>query len=421
MSNKDVDKILVLNGSILYERNDARKQRTESVLLELNDDGIVETYRDGMLVEMKGFSKLAINRTHTSLLQEGYNLVEADFNKNSNNNVDLEKEKEDLKNQIKQADEVQALKDELEDKLDNILDESKENLVIVDTFEKLPYEDFKADITFGKLKDGRQFIESDRIVMVFENGYDAITKFKEKLNSNGDSTLEDNVDKELLSHASEILSDVEEDGSAILNQINESKKEEAVEEFKLNTLTAEEKQEINDFIKTKLNDNGWTIEETANSYVLEKEINGVNHSYEFHKGIYSKNPETFISRLISFCDEAEFENADDVETILDFHNLSKDLKTYKWKTKNESIAFPKSEFTNLKLSKKYVTEKFSHLEDFKNKLDENQLKWFSDKNIKVVEVWAGIKDLVNSINLNESEEILSINEYIENITNEEEM
>ena len=131
--NKSVDNIdkVLVNESVL---NFNRANDTQQLLL--TSDGVVERYFNESLVGTMPFSKLGVIRESKSLLADGYTLIWTDRGTgnlqeatitNPNNDVskislddDPEQIKQDLQQEIQDVEEIQTLKDELENKLDNL-------------------------------------------------------------------------------------------------------------------------------------------------------------------------------------------------------------------------------------------------------------------------------------------------------------
>lgn len=127
----NIDKTLVNEGKVSFSR------ANETQSLVLTSDGIVERYINEDLCNMMPFSKLGVIRECKALITDGYtltwtdrgtgNLQEATIKPMNNNNEnkitlddDPEQIKKDLQQDIKDVDEIQTLKDELEDKLDTL-------------------------------------------------------------------------------------------------------------------------------------------------------------------------------------------------------------------------------------------------------------------------------------------------------------
>ena len=143
-----IDKLLVTENSLYFTRgNDIQT-------FKLTDDGIVEKYLNENLQQTFPFSRLGITRECKTLVTEGYTLTlkEAEINSttatnkldNKNNDTDIDisdpdKTKQDLQQNIKDVEEIQDLKDELDDKIDNLMEESKKDI------EPFPSTDFTVE------------------------------------------------------------------------------------------------------------------------------------------------------------------------------------------------------------------------------------------------------------------------------------
>lgn len=124
----NIDKVLVNENNLYFSRgNDIQS-------LKLTDDGIVEKYLNENLQETFPFSKLGITRECKTLITNGYSLTklnEATITSNNTDNdtqLDLsnpEKTKQDLQQNINDVEEIQNLKNELDNKIDNLMEENK--------------------------------------------------------------------------------------------------------------------------------------------------------------------------------------------------------------------------------------------------------------------------------------------------------
>lgn len=118
----ELDKKLVKEGKLIFTKNNLN----ESFIL--TDDGIIDHYINESLEDSFPFSKLQLNRNTSKVIKEGYTLQEEDNNTNNNTeNVDLDKEEQDIKQDIEKVDQVQKLKDELDDKVDKLVNEDKKS------------------------------------------------------------------------------------------------------------------------------------------------------------------------------------------------------------------------------------------------------------------------------------------------------
>ena len=127
----NIDKTLVNEGKVSFSR------AGETQSLVLTSDGIVERYINEDLCNTMPFSKLGVIRECKALVTDGYTLTWTDrgtgnlqeatitpMNNNNDNKITLDDDpeqiKKDLQQNIKDVDEIQTLKDELEDKLDTL-------------------------------------------------------------------------------------------------------------------------------------------------------------------------------------------------------------------------------------------------------------------------------------------------------------
>lgn len=112
----NIDKKLVNESNLIFKNGNNVQS------LVLTSDGVVERYNNGTLSSTIPFSKLGVIRECKSIVADGYSLTlktEATIQNQENNDIldNPEKTKQDLQQDIKDIDEIQDLKDELEDKL----------------------------------------------------------------------------------------------------------------------------------------------------------------------------------------------------------------------------------------------------------------------------------------------------------------
>ena len=126
MNINNADKLLITEGTLcLMRKNDIQK-------FSLTDDGIVERYNNDNFIGTFPFSKLTLVRECKQLIQDGYTPIrlEEDMNDNEDKKKEImqnpEQAKQTLQDEIDLVDELQAKQDELNDKLDTLLGESKE-------------------------------------------------------------------------------------------------------------------------------------------------------------------------------------------------------------------------------------------------------------------------------------------------------
>ena len=140
----NLDKKLVTEGTLSFSK------ANEIQSLVLTSDGIVEQYRNQHLCNTIPFSKLGVIRECKGLLANGYTLTlsgwsdlktEAMINDKLNDDNQLpldnpDKTKEDLRQEIKDVEEIQDLKDELDAKVDMLYEDdtdSNEYVVVIYT------------------------------------------------------------------------------------------------------------------------------------------------------------------------------------------------------------------------------------------------------------------------------------------------
>ena len=136
-----VDRKLVMGGKL----NFIKENNTKSIIL--NDDGIMELYENNKLINSKPFSKLGVQRECKSIFQEGYSAyikLQEDTKSNeitdsNGDNVDLDQTKQNIKQSIEKVDELQDLKNQLQDKVDNLVNESKIEEKKINKFVSTPF------------------------------------------------------------------------------------------------------------------------------------------------------------------------------------------------------------------------------------------------------------------------------------------
>ena len=122
MENKSYDSQLVTNSKLCFKYNNNINT------LALDDNGTVECIYNGKVVESFTFSKQGVNDKCMQLFQEGYKLIEIDAD-NSGAKEDMlkdtEQTKQELQKELDDVKEIKALKAEIDDNVEDILDESK--------------------------------------------------------------------------------------------------------------------------------------------------------------------------------------------------------------------------------------------------------------------------------------------------------
>lgn len=130
MNFDNVDKTLITEGTLYFTNG------TDSQHLTLADDGLVEVYHNDVLKNTFPFSKVGLIRECKTLTLNNYTLTkitEAEIPTNNTNKdtdnvaIDMnnpEKTKQELQQDIKNVEEIQNLKNELDDKVDELMEES---------------------------------------------------------------------------------------------------------------------------------------------------------------------------------------------------------------------------------------------------------------------------------------------------------
>lgn len=251
----NIDKTLVNESVVSFNRNNDVQSLT------LTSDGIIERYSNGILSGTFPFSKLGVVRECKSLVADGYTLTWTDRGTgslreatitNPNNdenkitlNDDPEQIKKDLQQDIKDVDEIQGLKDELEDKL-NQLNEDTES---ADEYVLVIYTningDFVPDVCVREVK-GDSYVIADNVEDAERFNKEDAEKFAEIYNS-----YEKNAERHILKAVA--LKDIDS-----LDGLYENKE-----------LVTEEKQ--NDFPSTEFTSKELTREELYNVN-LEKDL-----------------------------------------------------------------------------------------------------------------------------------------------------
>lgn len=121
--NEAMDKELVTKGKLYFVKEN------ESKMVNLTDDGEVELYENKELKNTIPFSKTGVIKECKDILAEGYILQEQEETENNTNtdgtpDIDVQQTKKNLEQGIKDVDELQNLKDELNDKMNNLVNES---------------------------------------------------------------------------------------------------------------------------------------------------------------------------------------------------------------------------------------------------------------------------------------------------------
>lgn len=161
----NIDKRLVNEGTISFTNGNNVQS------LVLTSDGIVEKYINNTLNNTMPFSKLGVIRECKSLIASGYSLTlktEAEIQNNIDNSNVLdnpEQTKQELQQDIKDIDEIQDLKDELEDKLDTLYEEVDSKNYVVAIYTKIG-NDYKPDVLISGVENsnnGNVYVVADDI------------------------------------------------------------------------------------------------------------------------------------------------------------------------------------------------------------------------------------------------------------------
>lgn len=190
----DYDKELVNKGTLKFKNYIKRETKTVS----LNDDGVVEVFKENKWINSQPFTKIGVNNICKSIIKEGYILKETEVTTSNGETVDTEKEKEELEQTSKELDDIKTLKQEIEDKVDEILEESKEIFVIKNTkLNKYLMDNTNTDNwTYTKDKNKAKKFNS------YEEVYDFIEK-ESKFGNNGaqyweEEQLENNLEESVI-------------------------------------------------------------------------------------------------------------------------------------------------------------------------------------------------------------------------------
>ena len=188
----EIDKQLVNESVISFSRNNDVQSLT------LTSDGIVERYANGVLCGTIPFSKLGIVRECKSLIADGYTLTWTDRGtgslkeatitnpNNDNNNITLDDDpeqiKKDLQQNIQDVEEIQTLKDELEDKLDTLNEDTESANEYVLVIYTNINGDFVPDVCVKEVK-GDSYVVADSVDDAERFNKEDAEKFAEVYNS----------------------------------------------------------------------------------------------------------------------------------------------------------------------------------------------------------------------------------------------
>lgn len=153
-------------------------------ILKLTDEGKVEYYINNGLKESFDFSKQKVNTLCESLVQQGAWLEESE--EMNYNNIDLEQTEQDLKTDIAQVDRIQNLKDELMNKIDNLINEDKQETWVIKNNKTNRYLSEKSNNDYYWVTD----INKARKFSSYENVFDFIER-ESKFGNNGAENWEE--------------------------------------------------------------------------------------------------------------------------------------------------------------------------------------------------------------------------------------
>ena len=117
-----IDKTLVQFGNLVFKN----PETGDTIEYVLNDDGKIEIYLNSELVNTLPFSKVSIQKECKSQLEKGCKVQEAQIKTSDGQTVDTEKEKERLEQVEKEVSEIAQMKQDIEDKVNQIVEEDKE-------------------------------------------------------------------------------------------------------------------------------------------------------------------------------------------------------------------------------------------------------------------------------------------------------
>lgn len=123
----NIDKKLVSEGKLIFKLNENTKS------LVLNDDGQIEKYEEEKMKSTYPFAKKVVSSMVNEMLQEGYSLIESEVKTSDGQTIDTDKEKERLEQANKDVDEISQMKKDIEDKVDDLVEESKQPKIFEST------------------------------------------------------------------------------------------------------------------------------------------------------------------------------------------------------------------------------------------------------------------------------------------------
>lgn len=207
----NIDKLLVTENNLYFSRgNDLQR-------FKLTDDGVIEKYLNESLQQTFPFSKLGLARECKTLITEGYTLTmklnEANITSSTatgnkeETELDIsnpEQAKQDLQQNIKDVEELQNLKDELDNKVANLMTEA---IKVTEPFpstdfssEPVLYQDLNAE-TFNKELTAEQKAYINTYLGTIEEFVDAMLLLYNEVGNGIDPMISiDDYVKELLEY-----------------------------------------------------------------------------------------------------------------------------------------------------------------------------------------------------------------------------
>ena len=365
----NIDKTLVNEGKVSFSRAD------ETQSLVLTSDGIVERYINENLCNTMPFSKLGVIRECKALVTDGYTLTWTDRgtgslreaivtnHNNDENKITLdnpEETKRELQQNIKDVEEIQDLKDELEDKLTTLNedDEIAGDYVLV-VYSNIDGE-FVPDVCV-KGVDGQDYVIADTIE---EAG---------KYNKEEADNIVNMFNDPKVNGEKYILKAVKLEDANTLKGLYESKGKE-------------------DLYKTWVDLVDIMPKDVLEEYMMECDLTDAELN-----GSVKPNEE----RLKYLISEASIALSG---TVFE----SKELKT----EDTTDATFPSTKYTSRKLT---VTE----LQDFsiEKELTVEQIAWLQANIGNVFEIEDGIRHFASNIDIFSNEPVISLDDYFNNLKN----
>lgn len=339
------DKKLVNEGKLTFVSD-----MTE--ILKLTDEGKVEYYINNGLKESFNFSKQKVNTLCESLVQQGAWLEESDNSDYNNLDSNLDQTEQTLKDEIQKVDQLQGLKDELMNKVDNLINESKEEIWVIKNNKTNRYLSNKSNNDYYWVKD----IEKARKFPSYEDVFDFIER-ESKFGNNGADNWEE-------------------------VQLNESRLfPKTLADIK-NTLSKEEYKKV--LANYLLSYTNWISEENIddNCNMIEDPLN-----YE-EKIAHEANIEDLLNCVWRITG-----------------------KNYLFKESLEESNFPSTDNTK----KRLCWNDLKGLNLIDNYLDEDQIKWIEENISNKYHFEDGFKNIYSLLELDDNDHFISIDEYIDNI------